>query len=172
MNALPYTFCVKGRYWYFRHPKIGQVRIVGGPGEPLFMQQYRKWLGRAGHTIKSAGAASALRKAGKHGSAFRVYFIQAGEGGPIKIGTAIDVARRLLVLQTGNVEPLTLLCDFEGGPEEERRLHRLFAADHLRGEWFRPSAAVLDHIANITGTNALGANYSRISVLTGPENAC
>jgi hypothetical protein len=172
MNALPFTYCVKGRYWYFRHDRVGQVRIIGEPGEPLFMEQYRKWLRRAGHTLKSAKATSALRKAGKHGSTFRVYFIQAGEGGPIKIGCAVDVARRLSVLQTGSVEPLKLLCDFEGGPNEERRLHRLFAADHLRGEWFRPSAAVLDHIANIDSTNGSGANYSRISLLTGRENAC
>jgi hypothetical protein len=147
MNALPFTFCVKGRYWYFRHDRVGQVRIVGQPGEPLFMDQYRKWLTRAGHTIKSSGAASALRKAGKHGATFRVYFIQAGEDGPIKIGCAVDVPRRLKVLQTGNVEVLRLLCDFEGGPEEERRLHRLFAGHHLRGEWFRPSIELLDWTA-------------------------
>lgn len=170
MNALPFTFCVKGRYWYFRHEKVGQVRLVGEPGDPVFMEQYRKWLARAGHTIKSAGAAAALRKAGKHGATFRVYFIQAGEGGPIKIGAAVDVLRRLKVLQTGNVEVLSLLCDFEGGPEEERRLHRHFAAYHLRGEWFHPSVELLDHIANISSTDCSSANYSRTSVLTGAEN--
>lgn len=157
MKALPFTHLVKGRYWYFRHERVGHIRLIGELGSPIFMQQYRKWLGRAGHSIKSAGATVALRRAGKHGSAFRVYFVQAGDGGPIKIGCAVDVARRVKVLQTGNVAPLALLCHFEGGPSEERRLHGQFKNDHLRGEWFRPSEALLTFAAE-QAKYALGGN--------------
>ncbi len=43
-----------------------------------------------------------------------VYFIRAGDNGPVKIGTAEDVAGRLRELQCGNHEDLRLLRVVEG----------------------------------------------------------
>jgi hypothetical protein len=66
-----------------------------------------------------------------------VYFLQAGEAGPIKIGWALDPLARLNELQVGCPEPLRLLMTLtdEGGLEAQ--LHRRFARLRLRGEWFR-----------------------------------
>jgi hypothetical protein len=70
-----------------------------------------------------------------------IYFIQA-ESGPIKIGYAGSVRAihvRLGLFQTGHMEPLSLLGYVEGDKSVEREYHRMFAADRLRGEWFRYS---------------------------------
>jgi hypothetical protein len=72
-----------------------------------------------------------------------VYFIQAGIGGPIKIGIARSVANRLKSLQTSHPEPLTVLAVMPSGPSVERALHDRFAANRLRGEWFSPAPALL-----------------------------
>lgn len=80
-----------------------------------------------------------------------VYFIQAGDHGPIKIGTTKDgnEEARLQTLQTGCAEDLSLVAVEPGGVDEERRLHERFAEYRLRGEWFRPGvklAAYLDRM--------------------------
>lgn len=67
-----------------------------------------------------------------------VYFIQAGDDGPVKIGTAKDVLRRLSMLKTSSAEPLHLRALYEGGAAEESLLHRRFAAHRIRREWFNP----------------------------------
>lgn len=66
-----------------------------------------------------------------------VYFIQAGDGGPIKIGLADDPDARCAFLQVGNHEDLVLLAVRPGSMTDERELHSRFAAGRLRGEWFR-----------------------------------
>lgn len=82
---------------------------------------------------------------------FSVYFIQAGDGGPIKIGCSCNVAMRLSVLQIGNAEPLRTLCTMPGAFAEEHRLHARFKADNIGGEWFRPSADLMAFIGEIGG---------------------
>ncbi|WP_087866098.1 GIY-YIG nuclease family protein [Comamonas thiooxydans] len=67
-----------------------------------------------------------------------VYFIRHGNTGPIKIGRASEVKRRIGQLQTGNPTTLQLLgwlvpsCD----DAMERQLHLLYAEYRVRGEWF------------------------------------
>ena len=76
-----------------------------------------------------------------------IYFIQFGEGGPIKIGTSINVPLRLMQLQSHYTEDFTLLSTIEGGPIEEAKLHQRFS--HLRyghTEQFRPSEELIDFI--------------------------
>jgi DNA-binding transcriptional regulator YdaS (Cro superfamily) len=65
-----------------------------------------------------------------------VYFIQAGEGGPVKIGWAVDPVSRLRELQCGNHAELRLLRELPGSITEERVLHRAFSHLRIRGEWF------------------------------------
>lgn len=66
-----------------------------------------------------------------------IYFIRAGEDGPVKIGTTEDLAARMRDLQVGNHEELRLVRTIEGGAGHEQFLHRRFGHLRIRGEWFR-----------------------------------
>lgn len=66
-----------------------------------------------------------------------VYFIQAGENGPVKIGRSRDVLGRVRTLQTAHPQPLSVLRVIDGDRTVERWLHDQFAPFHERGEWFR-----------------------------------
>lgn len=66
-----------------------------------------------------------------------VYFIQAGEGGPVKIGTALNPTTRVASLQTGHHAELRLLRTASGRRDIEARLHERFRHIHVRGEWYR-----------------------------------
>jgi len=72
-----------------------------------------------------------------------IYFIQAGNGGPIKIGTAYDVQQRRDTLQTGNPNELRILCAFPGSEAGERKFHKHFEEERLSGEWFKPTGRVM-----------------------------
>lgn len=72
-----------------------------------------------------------------------VYFIQRGEGGPIKIGVSTDVATRLRSLQAKSSELLVLLGTLPGGAELEQALHGRFRDQKVEGEWFRLSPELL-----------------------------
>lgn len=75
-----------------------------------------------------------------------VYFIQAGESGPIKIGLADNVGRRFSALRVNCPLPLSLLGTVEGGRAKELELHRKFSDVRTQGEWFSPNSALLDWI--------------------------
>lgn len=66
-----------------------------------------------------------------------VYFIRSGHDGPVKIGYAVNVARRIAALQAGNHEPLKVLRVMPGGRGLEGRLHREFRASRIAREWYR-----------------------------------
>ncbi len=72
-----------------------------------------------------------------------VYVMQAGEGGPVKIGTTTNIKRRLALIQNAQAVKVTLVRLMEGGPDEERALHRRFAEFRLHGEWFSPEDEIL-----------------------------
>ncbi len=69
-----------------------------------------------------------------------VYFIQAGENGPVKIGHASSMDRRFNSLQVGHYEILHLIRTIDGNESHERWLHHHFREHHIRGEWFGYSA--------------------------------
>jgi hypothetical protein len=92
------------------------------------------------------GELTALAMLNRDTSRDRVYFIQEGNGGPIKIGWAARVDRRLSQLQPGNPRPLRIAGTMPGGVKEERELHRKFKDTRLYGEWFAPSAELLIYI--------------------------
>jgi len=76
-----------------------------------------------------------------------VYFIQADENGPIKIGyTADDPKRRLSQLQTGNASALKLLGAIKGTAAHEKQFHTDLAEWRLQGEWFESHPTVLETI--------------------------
>lgn len=71
-----------------------------------------------------------------------VYFIQAGENGPVKIGVANNVESRLDQLQTGNHLRLTILKKIKclsksNSYHIESQLHYKFRKHRIRGEWFK-----------------------------------
>jgi Meiotically up-regulated gene 113 len=65
-----------------------------------------------------------------------VYFIRAGEDGPVKIGWAANVEKRRKTLQTAHHRPLHLIRVVDGDIETERWFHRRFSEGWLKGEWF------------------------------------
>ena len=78
-----------------------------------------------------------------------VYFVQAGEAGPIKIGFARDVYRRLNKLRSDSPLPLVLLAMTPGDQLYERELHERFHAHRQHREWFGPAPELLDFIATL-----------------------
>jgi hypothetical protein len=72
-----------------------------------------------------------------------VYFIRAGEDGPVKIGTTDSPVDRLKLLQAGNHLPLRIIRTMEGSRRVEAALHRKFAEHHIRAEWFNFHADML-----------------------------
>lgn len=79
-----------------------------------------------------------------------VYFVQAGDGGPIKIGyTSSRVADRVAALQTGNPCRLEIVAVAPGSMEDESRAHAMFAQCRLHGEWFAPGPELMAFIDGI-----------------------
>lgn len=72
-----------------------------------------------------------------------IYFIQAANGGPIKIGYARKVLPRLKGLQTGHSDQLCVLATMPGDKRNERALHERFVCLRTRGEWFNPGPDLL-----------------------------
>lgn len=78
-----------------------------------------------------------------------VYFIQSGgPAGFIKIGTALNVEKRIALLQCGSPETLRLLKKLPGGHALERQLHKHFVHLHHRGEWFLPGNELMEFIGS------------------------
>ena len=82
-----------------------------------------------------------------HGVGPCVYFLQAQQGGPVKIGCTHDLARGLHTLSTGSPSPLRVLAIVAGGTTDtEAELHASFTGARLQGEWFRPTEEVVEYI--------------------------
>lgn len=71
-----------------------------------------------------------------------VYFVEAGCGGPIKIGWSQDTNRRIAELQTANAHRLSLLGTVPGTMETEAAMHARFSHLRLEAEWFENSAEI------------------------------
>lgn len=71
-----------------------------------------------------------------------IYFIQAVDGGPIKVGRTEWMTRRLESLQVGNPKQLVVLgvepLPLDELLARERELHQQFDYARVRGEWFEP----------------------------------
>lgn len=65
-----------------------------------------------------------------------VYFIQEVDGGPVKIGQALDPKGRLAELQCGNPRVLKLRAVVLATDETEQSLHYAWGHAAVRGEWF------------------------------------
>lgn len=77
-----------------------------------------------------------------------VYLIGTeGDDAVVKIGFAVDVDDRRATLQTSSHRALKVLATVKGTLATEKEIHRRFAADHIRGEWFRLSPEIVAFIA-------------------------
>ena len=81
--------------------------------------------------------ARANRNKAKAGRSW-VYFAQAGEGGPIKIGQTRDVHTRIRALRAMHYEEIRLIGMIPETFINEHTLHGHFGAHCIRGEWFKP----------------------------------
>jgi len=84
-----------------------------------------------------------------------IYFIGAFDGNTlhaIKIGFTgrKSVTRRLETHQIGNHLTLKAIGTFNGDRKEEHAQHKKWAAYRLRGEWFRPDAALVAFATSCT----------------------
>lgn len=76
-----------------------------------------------------------------------IYFVQALDGGPIKIGTSTRLSVRMKQLAKASAKRLWVLGVTDGGREEERALHERFSHLRITGEWFKPDSALNAYIA-------------------------
>lgn len=67
-----------------------------------------------------------------------IYFLQGVNGGPIKIGRADNPIQRRTEMQVGSPVILVLRRAVVGHPDDEKRIHEIFAKYRMHGEWFRP----------------------------------
>jgi len=65
-----------------------------------------------------------------------IYFLRAGDDGPVKIGTAIDPEKRKKGFRTASYTKLSFIRLIDGGRKEEVLLYRYFRHLHIQGEWF------------------------------------
>lgn len=87
----------------------------------------------------------------------RVYFVQSGPGGPIKIGRSGNVRSRVNEMQTGNpleIRILAALAPSLRSLDEERGLHERFNHLRIAREWFRPAPELISFIAASQGLRA------------------
>jgi hypothetical protein len=82
-----------------------------------------------------------------------VYFIQGESGGAIKIGITQDIKKRIAGMQTGHPDTVIELAIIPGDTFMESYIHEMFKEYRLRGEWFKPSEAILVFIKMIKKTN-------------------
>lgn len=77
---------------------------------------------------------------GNNSLAARVYAMEGG--GLVKIGFTQDIIYRLRCIRAMSPVPITLIIDVAGTRQDEKALHRRFAAYRSHGEWFRIEGAV------------------------------
>lgn len=80
----------------------------------------------------------------------RVYFMFCEMCDVVKVGFSRDFRVRRRELQRGTGHPLRVLGIHPGNRQIEARVHALFAAERVEGEWFRPSRALLRYIEEHT----------------------
>lgn len=84
-----------------------------------------------------------------------VYFVAPVGGGPIKIGFSGKPVVRLSGLISWSPVPLEMLAYAPGFACDEKATQNLFLCQHLRNEWFKPSAALLGLIERVKADGKL-----------------
>lgn len=80
-----------------------------------------------------------------------VYVAHAPEVGRCKIGwSEYNPETRVRELQIGSPVKLVLAVSFPGTIQDERRIHRAFAAERLHGEWFAIDPKAVFHLPSLS----------------------
>ena len=79
-----------------------------------------------------------------------IYFVQIEGGGPVKVGYANDVRRRLADLQTASFQRLRLVASMPGDRAAEAEVHKRLNHLRIRGEWFRPDPEMWEVLGDLT----------------------
>lgn len=124
---------------------LGQLHLLYGfdIADPMVQERARATATAAARRKQEGWDEWRAEQAAKN-TQFVVYYLRVGH--LVKIGTTGDLVSRLR-----SYPPGTAVLATEPGsyPEEKRRL-RQFAADRSdRAEWFRPSAALIEHINSL-----------------------
>lgn len=83
----------------------------------------------------------------------KIYFIQQGNDGPIKIGISWEIKKRLRDISVSSPFNPMVLALIPGNREKEKQLHRKFKKEHLRGEWFKASDRLMEFIRTLPNNN-------------------
>ena len=75
-----------------------------------------------------------------------VYFVQSEENKLIKIGYTTNLKKRLSKMRTDSSTPLKVLFAMEAYRLEEKSIHSALFKCNIHGEWFAPSAELLEYI--------------------------
>lgn len=153
------------RDWHARHPGYARQKFV--EWTTANAQRWQRVLERQGarppRPPNSAAAWARLRRevasatGGKvlsrtNDGVKKIYFVQEGEAGPVKIGwTQQDLVARLNQIQNGNPRPVRLigLLVVDSPVQAEEALHAHFADWHIRGEWYEPGPSLMEFIAEV-----------------------
>lgn len=100
-----------------------------------------------------------------------LYVIRQGIDGPVKIGCAADPGTRLLSMQAGNPDNLTLAGVCRGNRGAERMLLAAFRPYRIRGEWFKPTPEVLAFVASLPSWESVKAGGECPAIRTPSERA-
>ncbi len=130
---------------------------VLGDGDPFqfsrpvkleFLDSLAKSQGYKDYEVKSLFQQSQTKSAVK--SLTYVYFIQAVDGGLIKIGKSEDPINRLATIQMYSPVKLQILA---ATPHlKEKAMHKAFADERVHGEWFKPSDRLLALISEVAAS--------------------
>jgi hypothetical protein len=99
-----------------------------------------------GPILREASKVLATARSERPGLFSWVYAVQAGDGGPVKIGISDKPRDRLATLQQANHETLIPLAAWHTLKLEEKELHAEYAYAHIRGEWFQPVPELIDYV--------------------------
>ena len=102
-----------------------------------------------------------------------VYFIQAHNGGPIKIGITCDIKGRFTAIQKCCPVELIILGIIESDDKFlEGNLHVKFNDFRLHGEWFADDIELLNYIKNNTQASSFKPKLkiNKISVCIGVDS--
>jgi hypothetical protein len=72
-----------------------------------------------------------------------VYYLRFGDR--VKIGTTVNLPRRLTAIPHDE-----LLATEPGSFAVEKERHLQFKGDHVKGEWFHMSSAIMEHVKGLT----------------------
>lgn len=100
-----------------------------------------------------------------------IYFVQDGDGSPIKIGRSVTPQKRIRMLQTGNARRLRVLATAPGSAQRESEIHRRLAAHRVQGEWYHPAPEVFALIAEVQAPEYQVLDGRAYAVLRRPDEA-